>query len=138
MFNKIKKKLNKHFVLKKICIFAPVSLKTIMKKENNSSPDVVKTISELKRVLVNDPQSPLHRVSFKSYGKRFVITNKNYTVKDKLEKSFNELMKVLRITPDSKRLKGLCFIDKDTDAFKMAYMREGEQVLHQVVRKKQR
>jgi hypothetical protein len=28
------------------------------------------------------------------------------------------------------------FLDKKTDAFKLAYMMEGEQVLHQIIRKK--
>jgi hypothetical protein len=110
----------------------------IMKKEQTVSPDVSKTISELKRALVNDPESPLYRVSFKSYGRKFVITNRSHTIKDKLEKSFNHFMKALCITPGQKRIKGLCFLDRDTTAFKMAYMKEGEQVLHQVIRKKEK
>lgn len=110
----------------------------IMKKEQTVSPDVTKTISELKRALINEDESPLYRVSFKSYGRKFVITNKSHTLKDKLEKSFNHFMKALCITPGQKRIKGLCFLDKDTPGFKMAYMKEGEQVLHQVIRKRQK
>jgi hypothetical protein len=105
-------------------------------KRQPSSPDMSRTIGELKSALINDPNSPLHKVSFKSYGRRFVITNKDKNLDGKLEKSFNGLMKFLDVIPGSKKIKGLCFLDKQTDAFKLAYMKEGEQVLHQIVRKK--
>jgi hypothetical protein len=105
-------------------------------KKQPSSPDMLKTISELKSTLVSDPDSPLHKVSFKSYGRRFVITNKDKDLSGKLEKSFNGLLKFLDVLPGNKKIKGLCFLDKKTDAFKVAYMKEGEQILHQIVRKK--
>ena len=105
-------------------------------KRQTSSPEMSRTIGELKSALINDPNSPLHKVSFKSYGRKFVITNKDKNLAGKLEKSFNGLMKFLDVLPGSKKIKGLCFLDKETDAFKLAYMKEGEQVLHQIVRKK--
>jgi hypothetical protein len=105
-------------------------------KRQPSSPDMSRTIGELKSALIDDPNSPLHKVSFKSYGRRFVITNKDKNLDGKLEKSFNGLMKFLDVIPRSKKIKGLCFLDKQTDSFKLAYMKEGEQVLHQIVRKK--
>lgn len=105
-------------------------------KRQPSSPDMSRTVGELKSALMNDPNSPLHRVSFKSYGRRFVITNKDTNLDGKLEKSFNGLMKFLGVIPGGKKIKGLCFLDKETDAFKLAYMKEGEQVLRQIVRKK--
>jgi hypothetical protein len=104
-------------------------------KKQTSTPDVSKTIGELKSLLVNDPNG-LHRISFKSYGRKFVITNTDNDFRSKLEKSFNGFMKALNICTTSKKIKGLCFIDKQSNAFKMAYMKEGEQVLHQIVRKK--
>jgi hypothetical protein len=105
-------------------------------KRQPSSSDMSRTIGELKSALIDDPNSPLHKVSFKSYGRRFVITNKDKNLDGKLEKSFNGLMKFLDVIPRSKKIKGLCFLDKQTDSFKLAYMKEGEQVLHQIVRKK--
>lgn len=105
-------------------------------KRQPSSPDMSRTIGELKSALTNDPASPLHKVSFKSYGRRFVITNKDKNLDSKLEKSFNGLMKFLGVLPGEEKIKGLCFLDKKTEAFKLAYMEEGEQVLHQIVRKK--
>jgi hypothetical protein len=105
------------------------------RKKQTGAPDVTKTIGELKGFLVNDPEG-LHKITFKSYGRRFVITNNDNDLRGKLEKSFNGFMKALNICTTSKKIKGLCFIDKQSNAFKMAYMKEGEQVLHQIVRKK--
>lgn len=104
-------------------------------QKQTSAPDVTKTIGELKDLLVNGPEG-LHKISFKSYGRKFVITNNDNDFKGKLEKSFNGFMKALDIRTTSKKIKGLCFIDKRSNAFKMAYMKEGESVLHQIVRKK--
>ena len=105
-------------------------------KNQPDSRDMCETIGDLKSALINSPESPLHKVSFKSYGRRFVITNKEKDISGKLEKTFNGFLKSLKVTTGDKKIKGLCFLDKKTDAFKLAYMMEGEQVLHQIIRKK--
>lgn len=105
-------------------------------KNDTSNSELSRTICDLKSALGSNPKSPLHKVSFKSYGRRFVITNKDQDVVSKIEKTFNQFLKTLKVNTGDKKIKGLCFLDKKSDAFKLAYIKEGEPILRQIVRKK--
>ena len=59
---------------------------------------------------------------------RGIINEKIY----QLEKSFNSFMGKLSVHSDGKKLRGICFIDRNSDAFSVGYQKEGDFVLHQI------
>jgi hypothetical protein len=83
-------------------------------------------------LLADDPKRETHKIRFKRYGRKYTITNNNNDLTAKLEQSFNSFMSKLDIKNDSKKLRGICFLDKGTDAFSIGYQKEGECVLHQI------
>jgi hypothetical protein len=105
-----------------------------MKKqvEDEGLVDIKKSISNLRKLLADDPKRMTHRIKFKRYGAKYIITNKDNDLSTKLEKSFNSFMGKLNIQNDEKKVKGICFLDKKSDAFNIGYQKEGEFVLHNI------
>ena len=101
-------------------------------KNTNNLPIVKKSLGGLKKLLAEDLKSERHKIRFKRYGSKYIITNKDSDLSSKLEKSFNSFMDKLSVNPDGKKLRGICFIDKKSDDFSVGYQREGEYVLHQI------
>lgn len=95
-------------------------------------PSIKKNLCEMKRLLVDNQESPTHKIRFKRAGRRYMIVNNDSSIKNNLEKSFNDFMSKLEIKEDGKKMRGLLFLNKKSDAFSIGYQREGEQVLHQV------
>lgn len=95
-------------------------------------PSIKKNLCEMKRLLVDDREKRTHKIRFKRTGKRYMIVSSDGTIKDCLEKSFNDFMSKLDVREDGKKMRGLLFLDKQSDAFSIGYQREGEQVLHQI------
>ena len=102
------------------------------KKPINGATDIRKSISSLRKLLADDPKRETHKIRFKRYGRKFIITNNNNDLTAKLEQSFNSFMGKLEIQNDNKKLRGICFLDKQSDAFSIGYQKEGECVLHQI------
>lgn len=105
-----------------------------MKKqvEDKGLVDIKKSISNLRKLLADDPKRMTHKIKFKRYGAKYIITNKDNDLSTKLEKSFNSFMGKLNIQNDDKKVKGICFLDNNSDAFNIGYQKEGEFVLHQI------
>lgn len=97
-----------------------------------SVPSIKKNLCEMKRLLVDSRESATHKIRFRRTGRSYMIVDTNVSIKDHLEKSFNDFMTKLEIKEDGKKMRGLLFLDKKSDAFSIGYQREGEQVLHQV------
>ena len=103
-----------------------------MKKQIENPIDIKKSISSLRKLLADDPKRNTHKIRFRRYGSKYVITNKDTDLSTKLEKSFNTFMGKLNIQKDEKKMRGICFLDKKSDAFNIGYQKEGEFVLHQI------
>ena len=103
-----------------------------MKKQIENPIDIKKSISSLRKLLADDPKRNTHKIRFRRYGSKYVITNKDTDLSTKLEKSFNSFMGKLNIQKDEKKMRGICFLDKKSDAFNIGYQKEGEFVLHQI------
>lgn len=105
-----------------------------MKKqiENSNLVDIKKSIGSLRKLLADDPKRMTHKIRFKRYGSKYIITNKETDLSEKLEKSFNSFMGKLDIQDNNKKTRGICFLDKKSDDFNIGYQREGEFVLHQI------
>jgi superoxide dismutase len=105
-----------------------------MKKEfeNKNLVDIKRSIGSLRKLLADDPKRMTHKIKFKRYGAKYIITNKDNDLSTKLEKSFNSFMGKLNIQDDQKKTRGICFLDKKSDAFNIGYQKEGEFVLHQI------
>ena len=101
-------------------------------KKTNDLPTIKKSLGGLKKLLAEDLKSERHKIRFKRFGTKYVITNNDNDLADKLEKSFNSFMGKLSVNTDGKKLRGICFIDKKSDDFSVGYQREGEYVLHQI------
>lgn len=101
-------------------------------KSTKDLPIIKKSLGGLKKLLAEDLKSERHKIRFKSYGGKYVITNNNNNLTSKLEKSFNSFMGKLSVNSDGKKLRGICFIDKHSDDFSVGYQKEGEFVLHQI------
>ena len=101
-------------------------------KKTNDLPTIKKSLGGLKKLLAEDLKSERHKIRFKRFGTKYVITNNDNDLSDKLEKSFNSFMGKLSVNTDGKKLRGICFIDKKSDDFSVGYQREGEYVLHQI------
>jgi hypothetical protein len=101
-------------------------------KKTNDLPTIKKSLGGLKKLLAEDLKSERHKIRFKRFGRKYVITNNDNDLSDKLEKSFNSFMGKLSVNADGKKLRGICFIDKRSDDFSVGYQREGEYVLHQI------
>jgi hypothetical protein len=97
-----------------------------------SVPSIKKNLCEMKRLLVDDQEKRTHKIRFKRAGRRYMIIDNGGSVKNCLEKSFNDFMSKLDVKEDGKKMRGLLFLDKQSDAFSIGYQREGEQVLHQI------
>lgn len=97
-----------------------------------SVPSIKKNLCEMKRLLVDDQDKRTHKIRFKRAGRRYMIIDDGSSVKNCLEKSFNNFMSKLDVKEDGKKMRGLLFLDKQSDAFSIGYQREGEQVLHQI------
>lgn len=100
--------------------------------KTNSVPSIKKNLCEMKRLLVDNQEKPTHKIRFRRTGRRYMIVDGDGSIKNSLEKSFNDFMAKLEIKEDGKKMRGLLFLDKKSDAFSIGYQREGEQVLHQV------
>jgi hypothetical protein len=103
-----------------------------MKKENENLVDIKKSIGSLRKLLVDDPKRMTHKIRFKRYGTKYIITNKDNDLSTKLDKSFNSFMGKLNIQDENKKARGICFLDKKSDTFNIGYQKEGEFVLHQI------
>lgn len=105
-----------------------------MKKqiENSNLVDIKRSIGSLRKLLADDPKRITHKIKFKRYGAKFIITNKETDISTKLEKSFNSFMGKLNIQDEKKKTRGICFLDKKSDTFNIGYQNEGESVLHQI------
>lgn len=105
-----------------------------MKKqvEDKNLVDIRKSIGSLRKLLADDPKRMTHKIRFKRYGAKYIITNKDNDLSAKLEKSFNSFMGKLNIQDEKKKARGICFLDKKSDAFNIGYQKEGEFVLHQI------
>jgi len=105
-----------------------------MKKqvEDQTRVEIKKSIGVLRKLLADDPKRTTHKIRFKRYGAKYIITNKENDISAKLEKSFNSFMGKLNIKKDKKKARGICFLDKKSDSFNIGYQKEGEFVLHQV------
>jgi len=105
-----------------------------MKKqiEDKSLIDIKRSIGSLRKLLADDPKRMTHKIRFKRYGAKYIISNNDNDLSTKLEKSFNSFMGKLNIQSDDKKVKGICFLDKKSDNFNIGYQRDGESVLHQI------
>lgn len=98
--------------------------------ENPTS--IKRSIGTLRKLLADDPKRDLHKIRFKKYGSKYVITNKDTDLTTKLEKSFNSFMDKLDVKSNGKKIRGIFFLDKQKDDFNVGYQKEGEFVLHQI------
>lgn len=105
-----------------------------MKKqiEDKNLIDIKRSIGSLRKLLADDPKRMTHKIRFKRYGAKYIISNNDNDLSTKLEKSFNSFMGKLNIQSDNKKVKGICFLDKKSDNFNIGYQRDGESVLHQI------
>ena len=105
-----------------------------MKKqiEDKGLMDIKRSIGSLRKLLADDPKRITHKIRFKRYGAKYVISNNDHDLSTKLEKSFNSFMGKLNIQDDQKKVRGICFLDKKSDNFNIGYQRDGESVLHQI------
>ena len=120
---------------KNFIIFAELFTKNKIRmttKNTNDLPVIKRSLGGLKKLLAEDLKSERHKIRFKRYGSKFVITNSNSDLTSKLERSFNSFMGKLSVHSDGKKLRGICFIDKNSDDFSVGYQKEGEFVLHQI------
>ena len=120
---------------KNFLIFAELFTKNKIRmttKNTNDLPVIKRSLGGLKKLLAEDLKSERHKIRFKRYGSKYVITNSNSDLTSKLEKSFNSFMGKLSVHSDGKKLRGICFIDKNSDDFSVGYQKEGEFVLHQI------
>lgn len=101
---------------------------TIMQK----APSIRKNLCELKSLLVEDNGRAIHRIRFRRKGNTYQVQANDDRLRSKLEESFNNFMSKLDVKEDGSKIKGLLFIDKETDAFSLGYQKEGEPVLHQI------
>jgi hypothetical protein len=135
LFNLPEEKLNNCEYVEKVPYLCNVIHKIKIRmttKNTNNLPIVKKSLGGLKKLLAEDLKSERHKIRFKRYGSKYIITNKDSDLSSKLEKSFNSFMDKLSVNPDGKKLRGICFIDKNSDDFSVGYQREGEYVLHQI------
>lgn len=102
-----------------------------MTSKSDGNSEIKYSLSELRKTLA-ESKSDRHKIRFKSYGRKYVITNDDNNMGDKLEKSFNSFMNKLKVDAKGKRLRGICFVDKKSDSFSVGYQKEGEFVLHQI------
>ena len=120
---------------KNFIIFAELFTKNKIRmttKNTNDLPIIKRSLGGLKKLLAEDLKSERHKIRFKRYGSKYVITNSNSDLTSKLERSFNSFMGKLSVHSDGKKLRGICFIDKNSDDFSVGYQKEGEFVLHQI------
>ena len=120
---------------KNFIIFAELFTKNKIRmttKNTNDLPVIKRSLGGLKKLLAEDLKSERHKIRFKRYGRKYVITNSDSDLTSKLEKSFNSFMGKLSVHSDGKKLRGICFIDKNSDDFSVGYQKEGEFVLHQI------
>jgi hypothetical protein len=120
---------------KNFIIFAELFTKNKIRmttKNTNDLPVIKRSLGGLKKLLAEDLKSERHKIRFKRYGSKYVITNSNSDLTSKLERSFNSFMGKLSVHSDGKKLRGICFIDKNSDDFSVGYQKEGEFVLHQI------
>ena len=120
---------------KNFIIFAELFTKNKIRmttKNTNDLPVIKRSLGCLKKLLAEDLKSERHKIRFKRYGSKYVITNSNSDLTSKLERSFNSFMGKLSVHSDGKKLRGICFIDKNSDDFSVGYQKEGEFVLHQI------
>ncbi len=120
---------------KNFIIFAELFTKNkirMTRKNTNDLPVIKRSLGGLKKLLAEDLKSERHKIRFKRYGSKYVITNSNSDLTSKLERSFNSFMGKLSVHSDGKKLRGICFIDKNSDDFSVGYQKEGEFVLHQI------
>lgn len=108
--------------------------KSIMatKKTIDNAVDIKRSISSLRKLLADDPKRHSHKIRFKKYGSKYIITDNNNDLATKLEKSFNTFMGKLNVNSEGKKMRGICFLDKKSDDFNIGYQKEGEFVLHQI------
>lgn len=102
-----------------------------MTSKSDGNSEIKYSLSELRKTLA-DNKSDKHKIRFKRYGKKYVITNDDNKIGEKLEESFNSFMNKLKVDANGKRLRGICFVDKKSDSFSIGYQKEGELVLHQI------
>jgi hypothetical protein len=120
---------------KNFVIFAKLFTKNkirMTRKNTNDLPVIKRSLGGLKKLLAEDLKSERHKIRFKRYGSKYVITNSNSDLTSKLERSFNSFMSKLSVHSDGKKLRGICFVDKNSDDFSVGYQKEGEFVLHQI------
>ena len=100
---------------KNFIIFAELFTKNKIRmttKNTNDLPVIKRSLGGLKKLLAEDLKSERHKIRFKRYGSKYVITNSNSDLTSKLERSFNSFMGKLSVHSDGKKLRGICFIDK--------------------------
>lgn len=98
---------------------------------NEGNSEIKYSLGELRKALA-ESRTEKHKIRFKRYGRKYVITNDDNNIGDKLEKSFNSFMNNLKVDAKGKKLRGICFVDKNSDTFSVGYQKEGEFVLHQI------
>lgn len=99
-------------------------------KRIEATKDIKVSVGDLRRLLSNRPEVR-DKIRFKRYGKRYVVTNNNNNIAQQLENSFNSFMNKLEVKPDGE-LRGVCFLDKTTDEFKICYQKDHDTTLHQI------
>ena len=102
-----------------------------MTSKSDGSSEIKYSLGELRKTLAGI-KTDRHKIRFKKYGRKYVITNDDNNIGEKLEKSFNSFMGKLKVDAQGKRLRGICFIDRKSDSFSLGYQKEGEYVLHQI------
>lgn len=95
-------------------------------------PSIRKNLSEMKGLLVNDNRRANHKIRFRKNGDNYTILSQEDKLRSKLEKSFNSFMNELDVKKTGKKVRGLLFIDKNSETFSLGYQNEGEPVLHQI------
>jgi len=89
--------------------------------------------------IVKDSNKTAYRLKFSRIGTSYQIDNAPIPSSDKigkkLESSFNDFMQKLKVNYDGIKVEGLCFIDKNQDAFIIGYQnykRKGSKIVSNV------
>ena len=115
----------------------------VQKPRKTTTTSIKKALGEMRKCLdqsvVKDVNKSAYRLKFSRIGTSYRIENapipKTDTIGKKLELSFNDFMRKLKVNYDGMKVEGLCFIGKDSDSFVIGYQnykKKGEKVIANV------
>jgi hypothetical protein len=115
----------------------------VQKPRKTTAESIKKSLSEMRQCLdesiVKDTNKSVYRLRFSRIGTSYRIENapipKTDKIGKKLELSFNDFMRKLKVNYDGMKVEGLCFIGKDSDSFVIGYQNykvKGQKVVSNV------